>query len=129
MRKLMIACLLALSFPAFAETPAPAAADAWVGARPSVQITVAHGDALDSYEIHAVVSDLRTGDVLAKPVILTHAGAPAVAEIGGVGVEGMVSVVFTVTVDASGRTAAYSSEVRDNAEVIASQSATLAVVE
>jgi hypothetical protein len=127
MKKMLAVLLLALSFSVFADSAAPVTSDAWMGARPSVQITVAHGTAPDLYNINAVVSDLRTGAVLAKPVMVTRAGAPARAEIGGVGVKGMVSVALTVTVDPSGQTAAYSSEVRDNAEVVASQSATLAV--
>ena len=128
MKKLFAVALLALSFSALADSPTPVAPDAWMGARPNVQISVSHGAAPDTYTINAVVSDLRTGAVLAKPVMVAHAGSPARAEIGGVGVKGMVSVAFTVTVDSSGQTAAYSSEVRDNAEVVASQSATLAVV-
>lgn len=127
MKKLLAAALLVTSFSALASSAEPAAPDAWHGARPNVQIAVSHGDTADSYTINAVVSDLRTGKVLAKPVMVARAGAPARAEIGGVDVKGMVSVAFTVTVDPSGETAAYSSEVRDNAEVVASQSATLAV--
>ncbi len=127
MKKLFAVALLALSFSALADSATPVAPDAWVGARPNVQITVSHGTAPDTYTINAIVSDLRTGNVLAKPVMVARAGSPARAEIGGVGVKGMVSVAFTVTVDPSGQTAAYSSEVRDNAEVVASQSATLAV--
>ena len=127
MKKLFAVALFALSFSALAASADPVAPDAWMGARPSVQITVVHGTAPDTYIINAVVSDLRTGNVLAKPVMVTRAGTPARAEIGGVGVKGMVSVAFTVTVDPSGQTAAYSSEVRDNAEVVASQSATLAI--
>lgn len=129
MKKLFAASLLTLSFSALADSAAPVAPDAWAGARPSVQITVAHGTTPDTYNINAVVSDLRTGNVLAEPVLVTRAGTPARAEIGGVGVKGMMSVAFTVTVDPSGQTAAYSSEVRDNAEVVASQNATLAVAE
>ena len=127
MKKLFAVALLALSFSALADSATPVAPDAWVGARPNVQITVSHGTAPDTYTINAIVSDLRTGNVLAKPVMVARAGSPARAEVGGVGVKGMVSVAFTVTVDPSGQTAAYSSEVRDNAEVVASQSATLAV--
>ncbi|MCI0351490.1 MAG: hypothetical protein L0Z53_18870 [Acidobacteriales bacterium] len=127
MKKLFAVALLTLSFSAHADSAAPVAPDAWMGARPNVQITVSHGTTPDTYTINAVVSDLRTGNVLAKLVMVARAGSPARAEIGGVGVKGMVSVAFTVTVDSSGQTAAYSSEVRDNAEVVASQSATLAV--
>lgn len=40
-----------------------------------------------------------------------------------------MSIAFSVTVDPAGDTAAYSSEVRNNAAVVSSQSATLAVTE
>src|SRR5689334_5622774 len=123
MKKLCVLVPLALSSAALAAPTDTASADAWKGARPNVEISVAHAAAPDTYTVNAVVTDLRTGHVLAKPVMLTRAGMPARAEVGGVGVEGMASVAFTVTVDASGQTAAYSSEVRDNAEVVASQSA------
>ena len=36
-------------------------------------------------------------------------------------------VAFTVTVDATGRSAAYTSEIRDNGTVVSAQRATLAV--
>ncbi len=127
MKKLSAAALLILSFSAFADSTTPVASDAWTGARPNVQITVSHGTAPDTYTINAIVSDLRTGNVLAKPVLVARAGSPARAEIGSVGSKGMISIAFTVTVDSSGQTAAYSTEFRDNAEVFASQSATLAV--
>jgi hypothetical protein len=129
MKKLFALALLALSFSAVADSAAPTSPDAWVGARPNIQIAVTRGATPDTYTVNAVVSDLRTGNVLAKPVVITRAGTPARAEIGGVGAKGMVSVAFTITVDASGKTATYSSEVRDNAEVVASQSATLAVTQ
>lgn len=127
MKQLFAVGLLALSFSALADSATPVTPDAWIDARPDVQISVSHGPAPGTYTINAVVSDLRNGNVLANPVMETRAGAPAHAEIGSTGVKGMASVAFTVTVDPSGQTAAYSSEVRDNAEVVSSQRATLAV--
>jgi hypothetical protein len=129
MKKLFAVSLLALSFSAAADSADRISPAAWLDAHPSVQISVTHGDVSDTYKVNAVVSDLRTGKVLAKPVLVTRAGVPARAEIGGDGTKGMVSVMFTVTVDPSGKTAAYSSEVRDNSQVVTSQSATLAVTE
>jgi hypothetical protein len=129
MKKLFAFALAAVSFSAFAASADRISPAAWLDAHPNIQIAVTHGDAPDTYNINAVVSDLRTGKVLAKPVLVTRAGTPARAEIGGDGVKGMVSVTFTVTVDPSGKTAAYSSEIHDNSEVVASQSATLAVAE
>ena len=129
MKKLFATALLALPFSAFAASPAPASSDAWQGARPAVEISVSHGESPDTYQVNAVVSDLRNGTVLAEPVMLVQAGKVARAEIGGIGAEGLASVAFAVTVDPAGETATYASEVRNNAEVVSSQSATLAVVE
>lgn len=64
MKQLFAVALLALSFSALADSAAPAAPDAWMGARPNVQIAVSHGTTPDTYTINAVVSDLRTGNVL-----------------------------------------------------------------
>jgi hypothetical protein len=127
MKNLYAVALLAFPFSAIADSTAPVAPEAWDNARPDVQIAVVHGAVPDTYTVNAIVSDLRTGKVLAEPVLVTRAGTPARAEIGGVGSQGTVSVAFAVTVDPSGQTAAYSSEVRHDAKVIASQSATLAV--
>jgi hypothetical protein len=129
MKKLFAVSLLAFSFSAFADSADRISSAVWLDAHPSVQIAVTHGDAPDTYNVNAVVSDLRTGKVLAKPALITRAGTPARAEIGADGTKGMVSVTLTVTVDPSGKTAAYSGEIRDNSELVASQSATLAVTE
>ena len=98
-------------------------------ARPDLKLAVTRGTAPNTYTIKAVVSDLRSGSVLATPVMIAHARAAARAEVGGVEVKGMVSVAFSVTVDPSGKTDEYSSEVKDNAGIVASQSATLAVAQ
>jgi hypothetical protein len=129
MKWLLAIAVPALPFSTFGASPAPASADAWQDARPAVDISVSRGEAPDTYQVNAVVSDLRNGDVLAKPIMVIQAGKAARAEIGGVGMDGFVSVAFAVTVDPTGETAAYTSEVRNNAEVVSSQSATLAVVE
>jgi hypothetical protein len=71
MKKLFAVALLALSFSAVADSAAPTSPDAWVGARPNVQIAVTRGATPDTYTVNAVVSDLRTGNVLAKPVVVT----------------------------------------------------------
>jgi hypothetical protein len=129
MKKLFAVSTLALSFSAFADSADRISPADWLDAHPSVQVSVIRGDAPDTFKVNAVVSDTRTGKVLATPLLITRAGTPARAQIGADGTKGMVSVTFTVTVDASGKTAAYSSEIRDNSEVVASQSATLAVTE
>lgn len=129
MKKLFAVALLTLPFSAFADSAAPSSSDAWHGARPDITVSVSPGDTPDTYRVSAVVTDLRSGTVLAEPVMAVRPGKAARAEIGGVGTEGLVSVAFAVTVDPSGDTATYTSEVRNNAEVISSQSATLAVVE
>lgn len=128
MKTIFAVALLAVSVPAFAEG-ATTSSDAWQGARPDIAVSVSQGDTPDTYKVNAVVTDLRSGDVLSEPVMVAYAGKAARAEIGGIGTDGLMSIAFSVTVDHAGDTAAYSSEVRNNAEVVSSQSATLAVTE
>jgi len=129
MKRLAAVALLALPSAAFAASPSPTSSDAWQGARPAIEISVGHAEAPGTYRVNAVVTDLRNGDVLAEPVMVMQAGQAARAQVGGVGVEDLVSVAFAVTVDPSGESASYTSEVRNDAEVVASQRATLAVGE
>ena len=116
MRTLFAASLLALSLHAFADSPAPAVSpDAWQGAHPSLEINVTRGAEPDTYSIKAVVTDLRNDTILSRPELLTRAGSPARFELGGVGIDGAISLKLEVTVDPDGQTATYASEIRDNA--------------
>lgn len=117
------AALLAAS----ASVLAAPSADPWMGARPSLQLAVSRTDMPDRYTVRAKVWDLRSGAVLSEPILVVEGGKPAVAEVGALGTPGAMLVAFTVTVDADGRRAACSSEVRDNGTVISAQRATLAV--
>ena len=51
--------------------------------RPDLKLAVTRGTTPDTYTFKAVVSDLRSGSVLATPVMSAHAGAAARAEVGG----------------------------------------------
>lgn len=123
-----VVALLSLSCHAYADQRDPVpSADAWIGARPSVEVSVHPGPDADTYRVNAVVTDLRSGQVLSIPMMLVAAGAPAKAEIGAVGIQGATQLAFSVTVAADGESAAYSAEVRSNGEVISAQHATLLV--
>lgn len=82
---------------------------------------------MDTYELSASISDLRTGQVLSEPKLIATPGKPAQVQVGATGAEGMISVEFTVTIADSGDTATYSSQVKDNGVAISSQSFTLVV--
>ena len=126
MKKLLALSLLTVASAAFAAPDTTPAADAWVGARPAVKVSVAKAGA-DTYRVNATVRDLRNGNVLSEPVLVTKAGVPAKAEVGATGAVGNMLVAFTVTVAADGQSASYTSELRSNGEVLASEEATLAV--
>jgi hypothetical protein len=127
MNRLALA-LLALTFAtAYAEGPVAQSPDVWIGARPSVEISVRPSSTAGTFMIAAVVKDLRNGEVLSKPMMLVKAGAPAKLEVGAQGVPDASALSVAVTVAGDGKTAAYSSEVRSNGEVVSSQQATLAV--
>jgi hypothetical protein len=128
MIRLFALSVLAVSITASAEGSLVAGtAEDWHGVRPKLELSVHRGAEPATYVIKAVVTDLRDGRVMARPSLITKAGIPARADVGAVGDRGLMSVGFTVTVDAQGKTAAYSGEVREDAQVISSQSATLAV--
>lgn len=122
MKNLAVLALLSLTF---AASAAPDAA-AWTNARPNVKISVAAAGA-ETYKVSAVVTDLRNSRILSEPRLVTKAGMSAKAEIGAKGQPGATLVSFTVTVAPNGRTAAYSSEISANGQVIAAQQATLVV--
>lgn len=127
MNRLALA-LLALTFAtAYAEGPVAQSPDVWIGAHPSVEISVRPSSTAGTFMIAAVVKDLRNGEVLSQPMMLVKAGAPAKLEVGARDVPDASALSVAVTVAGDGKTAAYSSEVRSNGEVVSSQQATLAV--
>ena len=126
MKKLVALCLFAVVATANAAPSATPPGDAWIGARPAVKVTVSP-DGADTFRVSATVRDLRNGNVLSEPVLITKAGMPAKAEVGTTGAPGATVVAFTVTVAPDGKSAVYSSEVRSNGEVLAAEEATLVV--
>jgi hypothetical protein len=119
--------ILIFSSIAGASADKPVPADVWLNAVPGVALNVNHVDASDIYYIRATITDLRSGKVLSTPSLTTYAGNPATVRVGGSGMDGMMSINFTVTVASTGDVAAFTSEVRNNDAVVSSQSATLAV--
>ena len=126
MKKLVALCLFAAVAAANAAPSATAPGDAWIGARPAVRIAVSP-EGTDTFRVSATVQDLRNGNVLSEPVLITKAGMTAKAEVGTAGAPGATVVAFTVTVALDGKSAVYSSEVRSNGEVLAAEEATLVV--
>lgn len=117
MHKGLAATLLAFS----GLASATATPDAWIGARPSVAMTVAPVAGSDQFEVRAVITDLRNGAVLARPQLRARAGAPAQIEVGVSGSPQAVRLNLSVTVAADGHRAVYQSEVFSNDTVIAAQ--------
>ena len=126
MKKLLAVCLFVVSAAANAAPTASAPGDAWIGARPAVKVTVSPGSA-DTFRVSATVRDLRNGNVLSQPVLITRAGMPAKVEVGTTGSPGATIVAFTVTVAHDGKSAAYKSEIRSNGDVVAAEEATLVI--
>lgn len=126
MKKLLAISLLAAVASASAAPGPTPPGNAWVGARPAVQVSVASAGT-DTYRVQATVRDLRNGNILSEPKLVTRAGVPAKAEVGADGAPGDMLVAFTVTVAPDGQSASYTSELRSNGEVLASAEATLAV--
>ncbi len=120
--------LLALPALAFAQAPTPPSPDIWIGAHPAVELSIKPYTTPDTYVLSAVVKDLRNNTVIAKPVMLVKAGAPARLEAGVEGVPNASGFKMQVTVAQDGKTAAFTSEVQANGETVASQAGTLAVL-
>ena len=129
MKKLVALSLITFATLAHSETPHPAPAnpDAWIGAQPSVRVSVKPLRGTETYLVSAVVTDLRNGPVLAGPNMTVRAGAPAKAEIGATGAPDAAQITLEVTVAADGQTATYASEFRRNGSIVAGQQAVLAV--
>lgn len=79
--------------------------------QPQVRVSVRPGAAANSFDVSAVITDRQTGNVLAEPKMSVKAGSWAQSEVGQIGVPGVASVALSVTVDPSGKHAAYSAEI------------------
>ena len=95
----------------------------WTDARPSATVSVVPISKPGQFLVRVKITDLATSSLLAEPRLVTAAGVPATMETG----TDKLMVRFVVTVDPSGRQAAYTSEVRRNGQVESSQSAVLAI--
>ncbi|MBS0319358.1 MAG: hypothetical protein JSR18_02350 [Proteobacteria bacterium] len=127
MKRLALA-LLSIPLVAFGQTAPPPSPDLWIGAHPAVALSVTPYTTPDLYVVSAVVTDLRNDTVIAKPVMLVKAGAPARLEAGVEGVPNASGFRMQVTVARDGKTAAFKSEVKANGETVAAQAGTLAVL-
>ncbi len=96
----------------------------WEQARLDVKVAVSHGSTADTYNVSAIISDLRTGKVLSEPHLVVKGGQPAKVQVGTTD----SSFEFTVTVAAAGDTAVYTAAVKRDGAVVGAQSATLAVM-
>lgn len=124
---LLIAGLLCVASLANAGGTVDVSKNDWRHVRPKIEVQVKRMATADTYVVTATLSDLKSGQVLSQPKLITHAGAPARIQVGEKGTPGSVLVDIDVTVAPSGSTATYVSEVRDNNEVVSSQVLTLAV--
>lgn len=126
MRKLL-AILILLPILAVAADRIPTSKEAWAGAQPQLKLSVKDGAVADTFNVHAVISDRRTGRVLGEPSMLIRAGAWAKAEIGASVAPGDASVSLAVTVDPSGKHVAYFAEIRRVGGTTDTESGTLLV--
>lgn len=112
MRKLLATVLVLLPALVGAADRTPMPKEARTGAQPQLKISVKDGMAANTFNVHAVISDRRTGNVLGEPSIVLRAGTWASAEISGSVTPGVKAVSLAVTVDPSGKHAAYFAEIR-----------------
>jgi len=127
MRKLFVTALVLLPLFATAADRQPTASKTWVGVQPKIDVSVRAGSTAGTYQVHTVVSDRDSGKVLETPTMLIRAGAWAKADFGRTGVPGLAAVSLAVTVDPSGRHAAYFADFRRGSGNTDTQSGTLIV--
>ena len=127
MKKLPLLLATLVSTSALASGAAPTTPDAWMNAQPSLELTVEPAGSADTYSVQAVITDKVTGKVLERPTMVIKGGAWGRAEIGAKGAPGMVSVTLAVSVEPSGRGAAYFAEFRREGGNTDTQSGTVFV--
>jgi len=121
--KKRILATLALSAATFAQAQQSTPTD-WAKVKPMTDISVSTTDKAGVYKVSAVITDLTTARVIAKPVLLAAEGQPATVEFGS---QQASSYKFVVTVDDKGHTASYRSEQVRAGVVESAQSGTLTV--
>lgn len=104
-----------------AQQPAP---PDWSSVKPMTSIAVSATDKPGIYKVSAVITDLATEKVVAKPVLLTEAGKRATIEFGA---RQATVYKFVVTVDDKGQAATYRSELVRAGVVESGQSGTLTI--
>ena len=127
MKKLSLLLVALLSSSALASGTAPSAASTWLNAQPVLQLKVKPATAAGTYSVNAVITDRATGKVLERPSLIINAGTWGRAEVGAKGAPGMVLVSLSVSVEPSGRGAAYFAEFRREGGHTDTQSGTLLV--
>ena len=123
MNKTTLACIGTL-VAAMAQAQQPIPTD-WTKIKPMTSVSVAATDKAGVYKFTAVITDLVTDQVVAKPSITTAVGKVATVEFGA---KPSMLFRFMVTVDDKGQTAAYRSELVKEGKVESGQSGTLVVV-
>ncbi len=129
MYKLLAISLLLLSSSALAADTPATNAQVSENAQPQVRVSVSQGASASLFNVGAVITDRRTGNVLAKPTMSIEAGAWAQAEVGATGTSGLTSVAFSVTVDPTGQHAAYFAEIRRADGKVDSESGTMRIAQ
>lgn len=99
---------------------------AWQAAHPLTSVSVASTDSAGVYRVSVTVVDAQSSQVLANPILMARAGSPSRYQIG---FNPGVSIRFTVTVNADGRTATYQSETLRDGQVQSGYIGTLYVQE
>jgi hypothetical protein len=129
MHRLLAIAFLALSSPAFAaDAPAPEP-QVWTTSQSQVRVSVSRGASENTFNVGATVTDRQTGGVLAEPKMIIKAGAWAQAEVAAMGAPGVASVALSITVDPSGKNAAYFAEIRRADGKLDSESGTLRIAQ
>jgi hypothetical protein len=106
---------------AVAQSAAPAA---WTAAHPMTEVSVKATDKAHLFLVSARITDAQTAATLAAPSFVAEAGVPAGFVVGA---NPGVSLRFSVTVDSSGSSARYRSEILKDGKIQSGYSGVLYV--
>lgn len=101
-----------------------AATTAWAAAHPMAAVSVKAAGRTHLFLVSARITDAQTAAILATPSFLAKAGIPASFEVGA---NPGMSLRFSITVDPSGRSARYRSEILKDGRVQSGYSGVLYV--